>query len=367
MQHTSTGRGQSWLTSQASVPDNHAQPLGLTDVSVSKAMMMEIKMRSISDVNLWASHVAKQLQKQKDTADARFSKLKLCPRLYHIMFYHVPVSRNFDVLIDIACLDLHLSGLELLGLRSTTWRRQGTCFLWCRSKWICSEHVSCWEERITTTLMQDSDHVSCIQLWIRMQKKSWPPFCMFKLRKIESACTFSAFSWNRSWTTDWSICFSQVARLLNFLLFLIFQSVAITTFFPTKVANFYATHPSQLDLQTNGAPVLAEHDAPVAPDSLSVKLRLHCIRLPKDFLKILWTCEPLLVANILQVLLGSSKGHALDGLQEMSKGSLVCWEQWQNSLIFPCALASRPVLSHRYSCSASAHMSWTHAVVFAVA
>lgn len=234
MQHTSTGRGQSWLTSPASVPDNHAQPLGLTDVSVSKAMMMEIKMRSISDVNLWASHVAKQLQKQKDTADARFSKLKLCPRLYHIMFYHVPVSRNFDVLIDIACLDLHLSGLELLGLRSTTWRRQGTCFLWCHSKWTCSEHVSCWEERITATLMQDSDHVSCIQLWIRMQKKSWPPFCMFKLRKIESACTFSAFSWNRSWTTDWSICFSQVARLLNFLLFLIFQSVAITTFFPNK-------------------------------------------------------------------------------------------------------------------------------------
>lgn len=195
MQHTSTGRGQSWLTSPASVPDNHAQPLGLTDVSVSKAMMMEIKMRSISDVNLWASHVAKQLQKQKDTADARFSKLKLCPRLYHIMFYHVPVSRNFDVLIDIACLDLHLSGLELLGLRSTTWRRQGTCFLWCHSKWTCSEHVSCWEERITATLMQDSDHVSCIQLWIGMQKKSWPPFCMFKLRKIESACTFSAFSW----------------------------------------------------------------------------------------------------------------------------------------------------------------------------
>ena len=128
--------------------------------------------------------------------------------------------------------------------------------------------------------------------------------------------------------------------------------------------NFDATHPSQLDLQTNGAPVLAEHDAPVAPDSLSVKLRLHCIRLPEVDFKILWTCAPLLVANILQVLLGSSKGHALDGLQEMSKGSLVCWEQWQNSLIFPCALASRPVLSHRYSCSASAHISCTAHLAF---
>ena len=54
---------------------------------------------------------------------------------------------------DIACLDLHLSGLELLGLRSTTWRRQGTCFLWCHTKWTCSEHVSCWQERIIATFM----------------------------------------------------------------------------------------------------------------------------------------------------------------------------------------------------------------------
>ena len=148
MQHTSTGRGQSWLTSQASVPDNHAQPLGLSDVSVSKAMMMEIKMRSISDVNLCSSHVAKQLQQMPDFQNS--SSVPGCIISCSIMS---PFQEMLMSWCDIACLDLHLSGLELLGLRSTTWRRHGTCFLWYHTKWTCSEHVSCWQERITATLM----------------------------------------------------------------------------------------------------------------------------------------------------------------------------------------------------------------------